>query len=305
MQKLTEEQIARQVNNWGRWGDTDQKGCLNFIDAQAVARGVQSIRHNHSLSLALPLNSEGPQIDLAPGRINPERKMIALHTRFHENSSLAYNDDSVEMGLQAATHWDALAHCEYKGKLYNGYDAASVTGQGARYCGIEAMGLVQTRGCLLDIAKLKNRRSLPAGYQISNEDLDEAAGQFGVTVQSGDIVLIRTGQMNAFLDQQRDQYIAPCAGLIPENALWFHRHNIAAVATDNYVFDALPFYNGETPSLHRLCLVEMGLCQGQNWNMEELSIACERYQQYSFFLTASPEPFTCAVGAPVVPVVTM
>ena len=30
------------------------------------------------------------------------------------------------MGVQAATHWDALAHVSYGGRLYNGTDAGVV-----------------------------------------------------------------------------------------------------------------------------------------------------------------------------------
>lgn len=293
------------MNNWGRWGDNDQKGCLNFLDCDSLARGIHSIKHNKALSLALALNNNGPQTGLSFGRINPKTTMVALHSPFNENCGFAFNDDAVEMGLQAATHWDALAHCEYKGKLYNGFSASTVSKNGAQYCDINSMGVIQSRGILLDIAKSKNLIRLPAGYQITNKDLEEAITQCGLTPHSGDIVLIRTGQVQLFLEGKRDQYAVPCAGLSAENALWFHQHQIAAVATDNYVFDAFPFQNNEYPSVHRLCLVEMGLCQGQNWNLEELADVCEKYQQYSFLLTATPEPFSSAVGAPVIPIATL
>ena len=47
----------------------------------------------------------------------------------------------------------------------------------------------------------------------------------------------------------------------------------------------------------------MGMTQGQNWNMEELSKDCAEDGRYTFFLDASPMPFTNAVGTPVNPVV--
>lgn len=46
----------------------------------------------------------------------------------------------------------------------------------------------------------------------------------------------------------------------------------------------------------------MGLLQGQNWNLEALSTACAEEGRYAFLLTAAPEPFTGATGAPVAPV---
>ena len=30
------------------------------------------------------------------------------------------------MGVQAATHWDALSHASYGGRLYNGIDAGVI-----------------------------------------------------------------------------------------------------------------------------------------------------------------------------------
>src|SRR6476620_112318 len=55
----------------------------------------------------------------------------------HAASLVRTGDDRVTMGLQAATHGDALAHGSYEGRLYNGFPASSVTEHGAAHCGIE------------------------------------------------------------------------------------------------------------------------------------------------------------------------
>lgn len=54
--------------------------------------------------------------------------------------------------------------------------------------------------------------------------------------------------------------------------------------------------------MHALDLVEMGMMQGQNWNLEELAEDCAQDGRYAFLLSAPPEPFTGGVGSPVVPV---
>lgn len=54
--------------------------------------------------------------------------------------------------------------------------------------------------------------------------------------------------------------------------------------------------------MHALDLVEMGMLQGQNWNLEELSTACAQERRYAFWLSAMPEPFVGATGTPVAPV---
>jgi hypothetical protein len=55
--------------------------------------------------------------------------------------------------------------------------------------------------------------------------------------------------------------------------------------------------------VHLLHLVDMGMTQGQNWNLEELADDCAADGRYTFFLDASPLPFTHAVGSPVNPIV--
>ena len=54
--------------------------------------------------------------------------------------------------------------------------------------------------------------------------------------------------------------------------------------------------------VHLLHLVEMGMTQGQNWNLEDLAADCADDEAYAFLLDASPQPFTNAVGSPVNPV---
>ena len=40
--------------------------------------------------------------------------------------------------------------------------------------------------------------------------------------------------------------------------------------------------------VHLLHLVDMGMTQGQNWNLEELAADCADDGRYTFFLDASP-----------------
>jgi hypothetical protein len=49
-------------------------------------------------------------------------------------------------------------------------------------------------------------------------------------------------------------------------------------------------------------LRDMGLLQGQNWDFEDLSVACADAEQWDFLLCAAPEPLVGAASAPVVPV---
>ena len=54
--------------------------------------------------------------------------------------------------------------------------------------------------------------------------------------------------------------------------------------------------------VHILHLVDMGMTQGQNWNLEALAADCADDGRYTVFLEASPMPFTHAVSGLVHPV---
>ncbi len=307
-------QIATKVRNWGRWGDDDELGTLNLVDDAARLRAVASVRSGRSFALGLPLSrSEGIQMGFVPGRENPDRTMIAVNSPLGPDPDwICASEDRVDMALQCATHWDALAHVSYAGRMYNGFPASSVTSEGASRCGIHLVKTLVSRGILLDVARTHGVDVLEPGYPISPEDLDAALDMARVTLEPGDIVLVRTGQMvhlalsgNTSLGPGRDlvAYTWPTPGLTMATAEWFHAHDVAAVATDTLPLEVFP---GEDEDIylpvHVLHLVEMGMTQGQNWVLDELAQACFDDSSYSFFLDASPLPFTAGLGSPLNPV---
>jgi kynurenine formamidase len=293
--------LAREVNNWGRWGDDDEIGTLNLIDEEAVRRGAASVRDGKRFPLALILSADGPQAGGVPGRINPVHLMTQVRASYSDDpDGVRANDDAVAMGLQCATHWDALAHISYAGKMYNGFPDDSVSESGASRCSIAKVPPIATRGVLLDVARAKGVDRLEPGYKITSADLDDAAR---VDVLPGDVVLIRTGQMRYLDEGDRGSFMYPSAGVAMDAVRWFRAKDIAAAATDTMTFEVLP---GELESVflpvHMLDLVDMGLTQGQNFHLEALAADCADDGRYTFFLEATPEPFADAVGAPVQPV---
>jgi kynurenine formamidase len=88
-----------------------------------------------------------------------------------------------------------------------------------------------------------------------------------------------------------------------QSVSWFHERGVAAVATDNLSFEVFPGENdGVMLPVHMLHLVEMGLVQGQNFDLEALAVDCADDGRYAFLLSATPEPIVGATGAPVTPV---
>ncbi|TMU93003.1 cyclase family protein [Streptomyces sp. DASNCL29] len=297
-------EIAKRVNNWGRWGTADEIGTLNLITDAVVREAAATIRTGRRVPLAVPLRQDGIQTGMIPGRVNPLHTMIAVNFEMFGPDTVATSDDAVTMGLQAGTHWDGLAHVSHSGKLYNGRPADSITPHDrAAFSGIDKAGPLVSRGVLLDVARARGAERLPEGHVVTPEDLDAAEELAGTRVRSGDIALVRTGQIQRYLAGEKEAYAFPSPGLSLRTPEWFHARDVAAVANDTLTFEAFP---PEIEDLwmpvHALDLVEMGMLQGQNWNLEELSEACAEEGRYVFLLSAPPEPFVGGAGAPVAPV---
>ncbi|MFI6285972.1 cyclase family protein [Streptomyces sp. NPDC051018] len=297
-------EIAERVNNWGRWGEADEIGTLNLITDEVVREAAATVRTGRRVPLALPLQQDGVQTGLIPGRVNPLHTMVQINHEMFGPGTVATSDDAVTMGLQSATHWDALTHVSHGGRIYNGRPADTVTAHtGARFSGIDKVPYLVSRGVLLDVAGAKGLERLPPEHAVTPEDLDEAAEFGGVTVGAGDIVLVRTGQAQVLLGGDKHGYGFPSPGLSVRTPEWFHARDVAAVANDTLTFEIIP---PEIEDLwlpvHALDLVEMGMLQGQNWNLENLSTACGEHRRYAFWLSAMPEPFVGGTGTPVAPV---
>lgn len=300
-------EIAARVRNWGRWGPDDQLGTLNLVDDSVRRRAAACVRTGRAFSLGLELSERrGIQTGIIPGRINPLRTMTHLNTPLSGDPDwIASNEDVVTMGTQAATHWDALSHVSYGGVIYNGYPASSVTAAGASRCGIHLIRTLVARGVLLDVARAKQLEVLDPGYAIQPDDLDEACEMARVTIEPGDVVLVRTGQMVHLARATRDlgKFVWPSPGLTMVTADWFHRHDVAAVATDTLPLEVFPGEEeGTFLPVHLLHLVEMGMTQGQNWALDELAADCAGDGVYTFLLDASPLPFVDGTGSPLNPV---
>jgi kynurenine formamidase len=309
--------LGEKVKNWGRWGDDDEIGTINFITDEIVKEATNCVKSGRRFSLAFPLQQQGGlQLGSMPGRVNPLRTMIQLNTPvIGDPTQFCTSDDVVTMGLQAATHWDGLCHASWNGKIYGNRDASTITYDGASVCGIEKIASLTGRGVLLDIASLHSVEELPGGHAISYEDCVNAEETQGVKVKSGDILLLRTGMM---AKAKRGDVVSYGSGTPIEGSPmpgfpgvglgageFFYDRQIAAVAIDTITFEVMPWdpkVPGAILPIHCINIVMMGLTQGQNWDLEELTVDCQNDGQWDFFLEASPQPFVGGIGSPVNPV---
>ncbi|MEU0539938.1 cyclase family protein [Nocardia sp. NPDC005978] len=326
MANLTEfHRVAEQVRNWGRWGAADELGTLNLITPEKVAAAAALVRHGKVFSLGIDFGSAGPQgafqfrnnpvhvmtVDGGDARTLAEygpkwlRNSVAQElSAFFADNPFRFNDDLIIMPLQAATQWDALSHVYYDEQLYNGFPASSVTSLGAVHCGIDKVDGkgITTRGVLLDLVRHRKADTyLAAGQPITPEELDEVVAAQGVTVGSGDILLIHTGWMARF--HETGDGAEAYSGLDWRCAQWLHERDIAAVAADNLmVEDTVSGVEGTFLPMHMLCLRDMGLMLGEYWDLTALAADCAADGVYEFQLIAPPLRVVGAVGSPINPI---
>lgn len=315
--------VASGVSNWGRWGDADELGTLNHITAEKVVESASMVRRGKVIPLGINFDDRGPQ-GTSPLRNNPihlmtvdggdgvdfARRVLGLDSAsaavvggIYSESMFRFNDDYVTMPIQTATQWDALAHVYYEDKLYNGFPSNSVTSFGASHCGIDgvdAKGIV-SRGVLLDVAGHRGvdfiEPTLPA---ILPGELDDVAKAQGVTIGSGDIVLVRTGWWTEFA-RTRDR-ATDWNGLSWHCAEWLHDLEVAAVAADNVAVEGGVSDLELMLPLHMLCLRDMGMMLGEIWDLDGLAADCKADGVYEFQLVAPPLRITGSVGSPINPI---
>jgi kynurenine formamidase len=307
----TIREAARRYRNWGRWGEDDVLGTLNFIDDDKRRRAAGLVRRGATFSLSEAFDADGPQ--RPPGRrFNPVHTMTATGADARDPSrphGFAGADDEVAMSLQCCTQWDGLGHIFDHGLAWNGREAAEVvTADGDLVTGIEhvAANLV-SRGVLLDVGRtVGDQGELPDGFAITAEHLEATIAAQGATaaVGRGDVVVVRTGRLaRARRDGWGTYAGGPAPGLSFWTAGWLHAKEVAAVAADTWGLEVRPSdLEGATNPLHQIAIPNMGLLIGEIFDLEALADDCADDGVYEFLLTAAPLKVTGAVGAPVHPV---
>ena len=260
-------------------------------------------------ALGIPLDSNGPQTGLFGGRFNPIHQMLATGTDAiagrQDWNKIRYADDTLNLCVQGATHWDALGHIFYEDKAYNGYDAKLIDAKGLNVLGIEhSKNKMVGRGVLLDIASFRGVDWLKDGESISNDEIDQCAKKQGVKIGRADFVIIRTGQMERCLKEEKWGGYAggDAPGVKFENCYWCQENEIAAICTDTWGVEVRPNETTEANQpWHWVVIPAMGLCMGEIFYLKELAEDSAKDKIYEFFFCGPPLVITGGTGSPINP----
>lgn len=284
---------------WGVFGKDDQIGTLNFItDACVKAAGAQ-IRKGRVFNLSLPLNLPDP----------PLFRQMFKHVIYRpgRNSQDDYVDNFY---MQNSSQWDSLRHIQAREfGFYNGVDEKDAGPEGDKL-GIDRYvekGIVG-RGVLVDVPAYYKRKG--EAYDARKErfigpDVIEAIlAEQGTVTEPGDILMLRTGYVRAYLDTPKDERITfkehrDCAGLTASEPtaryLWDKR--FAAVCADNPAVEVIPG-RAEDGFLHRRLIPMLGFALGELFDYEALSEDCAEDGRYTCHFAGVPLYIPGGVGSP-------
>jgi kynurenine formamidase len=303
--------------NWGKWGPDDELGCLNYLDAGEVLRGVQHIRSGEVFTLQIQMGrTDGPGDPLWPGREGIKRKNELDESTWDGEGApafpggLHYADDTAHIFLQGSTQYDALGHVWYDGQLWNGFDARTTVGamQKASVLPIAEKGVVG-RGVLIDMARHRGKDWLDKGETFDHTDLEAAAAAQGVEILPHDVLLIRTGWMKYWYelnDKEKfyDGFTEPGLTYSRELVEWFQQREVPNLVTDT-IANEVTFEPGSGVALPLHCALmrNLGVALTEIAWLDDLADACAADGRWSFLYVAAPLKVVNGTGAPVNPVV--
>ncbi|MGH9511131.1 MAG: cyclase family protein [Terriglobales bacterium] len=284
------DKLFQELCNWGRWGDNDERGTLNYIIPEHLCAAAALVRTGRSVSLALPINTVA-----GPDNARPAvHHMVQLHDIGSERSEPRFARDYLasEIHGNGRTHIDALCHIAYKGLLYNGKPASSLTSDGSSLqdVAVYAQGIVG-KGVLLDIPRLRGVKWIEPGDGVSYNELLEAEATQGVRLGAGDILLFRTGHHRRRLEMGPwdNSYAGEGrAGLYPDAVRLLHERQVAAFLPDGDGEMVPSNVDGVAHPIHALQITSMGMACADNLQFEELVEVCESERRWEFLLVAAP-----------------
>jgi len=278
-----------------KWGAGDERGAGNHMKPQSVLNAIKLIRTGEVIELGHALNAQMP---LSPGRtfnMQLKRTSPALGT-----NKRAGNEEIItaEMG-QVGTQFDGFAHQSHDNVHYNCFKTADIeTRNGFTKLGIHNVGMLMTRGVLLDIAGLKGVEMLAVTYEITVADLEAAVKKQNISLQPGDAVIMNTG-WGKLWGKDNAKYRSGNPGIGVQAAEWLIAKDPMLLGADTPPVEVSPNPDKLLAlPVHQITLVNHGVHLLENLKLEEL--AAKGVSEFAFIM--QPLKLQGATGSTVAPV---
>ncbi len=203
----------------------------------------------------------------------------------------------------SGAHIDALAHMTIgeDDHWHGGANAREHLGDFGPTAGdASQLPHIFTRGVLLDVAGHRGVACLGAGEPISATELQEVAEADGVLPRAGDVVLVRTGYMGLWPDEEAmARHKTPGPDL--SAAEWLAECGVVATGSDTETFEVQPTRDAGIPSnpqpVHVRLLIEEGIYLMESLDLEKLAAD----EVHEFLFVALPLKIRGATGSMIDP----
>jgi kynurenine formamidase len=300
-------------SSWGLWGEGDKLGCLNLLTPERVASAQETIRSHEVFPL------DAPQ-----GQPHPPLFNRRAFEHVVTDVSVGHDEFLSHWYPQSSSQWDGFRHVKHP--IHGFYNGVPDEEHGVNHWARQ--GIVG-RGVVVDVGRWREHTGSPfdyrAPYAITPEDLASTLADQGTTVETGDILLIRTGWMTWYKScsvETRSElasggtngFMNP--GLRPGKDMAEFLWNLhpAAVAIDNPAVERWPRgyplpanevtalladpARCEEVFLHFSLLPLLGLPLGELWDLDALADACNADDRFECMLVSSPMNLPGGVGSP-------
>ena len=276
-----------------KWGAGDEKGSANHMGPAAVMRAATLIRRGEVVELgqelhaSIPLGARHFDVYPKPTANNP------LSNRRGSNEELVVT----ELG-QVGTQLDGFSHQSIGNTFYNCFRVdETLTRDGFTHLGIENVGMLMTRGVLLDIAELKGVDMLAEDYEITVADLEAALERQDLTIEPGDAVIIHTG-WGVLWERDVPRFLGAAPGIGVAAAEWLAAQDPMLVGADNQPVEVQPNPDPEISlPVHQIMLAVNGIHLLERLKLDELAAR----DVYEFAFIMQPLKIRGATGSTVVP----
>jgi kynurenine formamidase len=279
-------------SSWGVWGDGDVLGCLNLLTPDRALAAAHAVRTGRSFGLS-------PELTL------PDPPLFGRRGFRHEvegSGNGAQDDVLHDFNTQSSAQWDGFRHFPHREHgFYGGVaDAEHGVHHWAR------RGIVG-RGLVLDVERWRASVARPLRHgepdPITTDDLDACLDSQHAALETGDILMLRTGWLSWYRSLDADGRAAHAAdsatpGLAGTDVPgWLWDHHVAAVVADNPAVEMIPAGKG-MGFLHPHALPLLGIPLGEMWDLDALADDCAAAGTYDCLFVAAPLNVPGGIASP-------
>ena len=293
-------ELFEAVSTWDRWDGDGERGALNNLTPARTAAAARLVRSGITVTLSQPLRTVA-RIDMPEPA---DHHMTMLTDVDIGSGSVRFAKDyvGVDYHNDGHSHIDAFCHVAYDGSFFDGKPDESVTADCAQTGAIDVLkdGLVG-RGVLLDVPRVRGVPWIEPGEHVFREDLEAAETAQGVRVQTGDILLVRTGHARRQAELEPWDTPKSKAGLHPTAARFLAERGVAVLGSDGNNDTAPSTTEGVAFPIHVLAINAMGIHLLDYLQFEDLVPRCEAAGRWEFLFAAAPLRIVRGTGSPLNP----